>query len=142
MIATWMLYGTVIAILAGLGALALERGARLLGWAGRWCWVGAMLITLALPMVAWMRPITPTRAPSALPLQAPAAAAPAVAPAAPVIPSIVATPRSWSDFDRPLAWGWGLLSLGLVSWFALGSMRLGRMRRSWRSEDGVLVSKD
>ncbi|HKR57128.1 MAG TPA: hypothetical protein VJS20_12575, partial [Gemmatimonadales bacterium] len=103
MIATWMLYGTVVAILAGLGALALERGARLLGRAGRWCWVGAMVITLALPVVAWMRPITPTQVPSAVPLQAPVAVAPAVAPAAPVVPSVVTTPRSWSEFDRPLA---------------------------------------
>lgn len=142
MIATWMLYGAVVAIFAGLGALALERGARLLGRAGRWCWVGAMLVTLALPVAAWMRPIIPTRAPNAVPLQAPVAMAPAVAPATPVIPPVVTAPRSWGDFDRPLAWGWGLLSLGLVSWFALGWMRLGRMRRSWRSEDGVLVSKD
>ena len=142
MIATWMLYGTVIAILGGLGALALERGARLLGRAGRWCWVGAMMVTLALPVAAWLRPITPTRLPSAVPLQAPAAVAPAVAPAAPVVPSVVTTPRSWSDFDRPLAYGWCVLSLGLLGWFAVGWARLARMRRSWRSADGVLVSQD
>lgn len=142
MIATWMLYSTIIAILAGLGALALERGARLLGWAGRWCWVGAMLVTLALPAAAWLRPITPTRLPNAVPLQAPAAVAPAVAPAAPVVPSMVTTPRSWSDFDRPLAYGWCVLSLGLLGWFVVGWARLARMRRSWRSADGVLVSQD
>ncbi len=142
MIATWMLYGTVIAILAGLGALALERGARLLGRAGRWCWVGAMLVTLALPVAAWLRPITATRVPSAVPLQAPVAMAPAVAPAPPVIPPAVTTPRSWADFDRPLAYSWCLLSLGLLGWFAAGWARLARMRRSWRSADGVLVSQD
>ena len=57
MIATWMLYGTVVALLAGLGALALETGCRLLSRAGRWCWVGAMVIALALPVVAWLRPV-------------------------------------------------------------------------------------
>lgn len=143
MIATWMLYGTIVAILAGIGAVALERGARLLGRAGRWCWVGAMLVTLALPVVAWVRPITPTRTANApAPAEAPVAMVPAVAPATPVIPAVVASPPSWADFDRPLAWGWGVLSLGLMSWFAVGWMRLGRMRRSWRSEDGVFVSKD
>ena len=62
MIATWMLYGTIVAILAGLGALALDRGARLLGRAGRWCWVGAMVVTLAIPVAAWLRPIKIGRA--------------------------------------------------------------------------------
>lgn len=143
MIATWMLYGTVIAILVGLGALALERGARVLGRAGRWCWVGATVITLALPLVAWLAPQrpAPTRNPSPTPgavIQG-ARLAPTRVPTRSVL---IVSPFNWSGLDRPLIYAWGLLSLLLIGWFAAGSWRLRRRRRSWRQEGDLLVSAD
>ena len=143
MIATWMLYGTVIAILAGLGALALERGARLLGRAGRWCWVGAMLVTLALPVVAWMYPQRPV-----LEAAAPTRPTPAVDLAGrvdvvvPVAGALVKSPFDWSVLDRPLAYGWALVSVALLGWFAFGTWRLARMRKSWRWTGDLFVSND
>src|SRR5579859_1136315 len=143
MIATWMLYGIVVAILAGLGALALERGARLLGWAGRWCWVGAMVVTLALPVVAWMHPLQPAPL-----IPSPARPIPAVdltGHVETVVPIAGATvkPRfDWSVFDRPLAYGWAFGSLALIGWFAAGIWRLARLRKSWRWNGDLFVSND
>lgn len=143
MIATWMLYGTAVALLVGIGALALERGARLLSRAGRWCWVGAMVVTLALPAVARFQPrilppvITlPTQNGGTL------TATPPVRIEAPAITYRTSPPLTWSDLNRPLAYGWGLLSLGLLAWFGIGTWRLRRMRRSWRADGDVLVSEN
>jgi len=143
MIATWMLYGTVVAILAGLGALALERGARLLGRAGRWCWVGAMLVTLALPVVAWMRPVRPV--PATAPPTQPGTAVDLTGHVDVVLPVAGAPatrPMDWSMLDRPLAYGWALCSLALLGWFAFGTWRLARMRKSWRWNGDLFVSND
>lgn len=141
MIATWMLYGTVVALLAGLGALALERGARLLGRAGRWCWVGAMVVTLALPVVAWYRP--PVAPPDVVTIPTANGTVDATLPVRIIAPALTyksGRQWSWSDLDRPLMIGWGFLSLGLLAWFATGSVRLARMRREWKSQNGLLVS--
>ncbi|HKV71443.1 MAG TPA: M56 family metallopeptidase [Gemmatimonadales bacterium] len=141
MIATWMLYGTVVALLAGLGALALERGARLMGRAGRWCWVTAMVVALALPVAAWLRPqLLP---PAAIRIPLPNGTLEAAPPVTITAPAITVRQRrswTWDDLDRPLVVSWGLLSLALVVWFGVGSWRLGRLRRSWRSEGSLLVS--
>ena len=141
MIATWMLYGTLIAILAGVAALALERGARVVGVAGRWCWVGAMVVALALPVTAWVRPqVLP---PAAIRIPTANGIVEATPPITITAPAITTHPRpawTWNDLDRPLVVGWGLLSLALVAWFGVGSWRLARLRRSWRSEGSLLIS--
>src|SRR5215469_11632596 len=141
MIATWMLYATAVALLAGVGAMALERGARLLGKAGRWYWVWATVVTLALPVGAWYRPQVLQPLPITIPM--PNGVVEAAQPATirrPTLTYRMGHQWSWSELDRPLALGWGLLSLGLLAWFASGSLRLSQMRRAWRSEDGFLVS--
>lgn len=141
MIATWMLYGTLIAILAGVAALALERGARVVGVAGRWCWVGAMAVALALPVTAWVRP--QALPPAAIRIPTPNGTVEATPPITITAPAITTHARpawTWDDLDRPLVVGWGLLSLALVAWFGVGSWRLARLRRSWRSEGSLLIS--
>lgn len=141
MIATWMLYATVIAILAAVAALALERGARMLGVAGRWCWVGAMALSLALPIAAWVRPqVLP---PAAIRIPTPNGTVEATPPVTITAPAITTHPRpawTWDDLDRPLMVGWGFMTLALVAWFGVGSWRLARLRRSWRSEGSLLIS--
>ncbi|HEY6809419.1 MAG TPA: M56 family metallopeptidase [Gemmatimonadales bacterium] len=141
MIAAWMLYGTVVAALVGVGALALERGARLIGRAGRWCWVGAMIVSLALPVAAWLRP----RVLQPVPITLQAAdgtleAAPPVILTAPSIRYRSGHTWSWGDLNRPLAAGWALVSFAMLAWFALASRRLARMRKSWRAGGGFLIS--
>jgi len=140
MIAIWMLYGTVIALFAGLGAAALERGARLLGKAGRWCWVGAMIVTIALPVVAWYRPQVLQPLPIAM-LTSNAIVA-AAQPVTITAPSIWYHSWSWSELDRPLTVAWGLLSLGLLAWFAGGAWRLARLRKAWHWNGDLFVSTD
>lgn len=143
MIATWMLYGTAVAILAGLGAAALERGARVLNRAGRWCWIGAMIVALALPAAAWFRP--QALPPVVLRMPTPTGlveAAPPVTITAPSIRYHTKHQWTWSDLNGPLAGVWVLLTLGMLAWFALASRRLARLRKSWRAEGGFLVSEN
>src|ERR1044072_6224311 len=54
MIAAWMIYALVVALLVSCGALSAERIAILRRLQSRWIWVAAMLLTLLLPlMFAW-----------------------------------------------------------------------------------------
>lgn len=52
----WMMYAAVIGALVGIAAVLAERGARRVGIAGRWMWVGAIALTIALPVIALWRP--------------------------------------------------------------------------------------
>ena len=51
-----MMYAVVTAGLVGLAAAMVERGLRRVSAAGRWAWVGAILLSVALPAVALWRP--------------------------------------------------------------------------------------
>lgn len=126
MIAAWMLYSTAVALLAGLGAMALERGARVLGRAGRWYWVGGMVVTLVLPVAGWLQP----------------AALRAVTPPATFTHSVAWTLGVWTRLDRPLAAAWGVTTLIMLAWLAVSSVRLTRLRRSWRLDGEHLISRN
>ena len=51
MIASWMVYVLVIALIVSVAALIAERIARLRRWPGRWIWISALLLSIALPML-------------------------------------------------------------------------------------------
>ena len=51
-----MMYALAVSTLLGLAALLAERGARRAGMPGRWMWVAAIGLTIALPMLALWRP--------------------------------------------------------------------------------------
>ena len=142
MIATWMLYGTLVALLAAVSAAALEGASRLIGRAGRWWWVGAMVATFALPVVAWMQPVRPM--PAVAPptrVETDVDMSKLVAVRVPMVDTPQIGPFDWSRLDRPLAYGWALCSLALIGWFGVGAWRLRRMRRSWRPDGDLLVSE-
>lgn len=73
MIAAWMIYALVVALLVSCAALSAERIAILRRLQSRWIWVAAMLLTLVLPlMFAWQGARTserPARALAALATQ-------------------------------------------------------------------------
>jgi beta-lactamase regulating signal transducer with metallopeptidase domain len=145
MIAAWMLYCTGVAFLIGAAADALGRVGRLAGWPTRWIWAGAMVATLALPLLARSRPSAFATVEIPLP---PSSAVSARTSAGAVIarplPPGAEHAFSWTDLDRPLTLLWGGLSLGLMVFGMAAALRLGRLCRVWRAVtvDGtpVLVS--
>jgi TonB family protein len=52
--AAWFLYSMVVANLLGLAAVAGEGALRGSGRAGRWVWVAALGLSIALPLLAWL----------------------------------------------------------------------------------------
>jgi TonB family protein len=52
MIASWMVYGTAIALLLGLAALVAEQALERWGRAGRWAWVASLGGVFVVPVVA------------------------------------------------------------------------------------------
>ena len=142
MIAAWMLYCTGIAMLIGAAAVALERTGRLVGRPGRWVWVGAMVATLGLPLTALYRPAA--FASVAIPLSVPRAENPANgSPSSASSERMVGSaPRfSWRELDRPLVLMWGALSIALLGFGVMATVRLDRLRRKWRpaTVDGTPV---
>lgn len=143
MIATWMLYCVAVGVLLSCGALALEQAVRPLGWATRWTWAAALLLTLAVPAATRFLPAL---------RPAPTVARPTTT-AAKVTATVTSLPRrarpAWMDaarFDGPLAAAWGASSAAVVLALAGMAAVLERRRRRWaRLEvDGVsvLVSGD
>ena len=164
MIAQWMLYGVAVALLLGLGALALERALAAYQLPTRWAWAAALLLSLAVPAAARLlapeaapvRTATPVvrttadpspadQAPSPAP---PPAEAPAPAPSRPRLglPSLALPQPDLSALDRPLLLAWGASSaVALLALAGLAAV-LERRRRGWRTAHvsgvTVLVSPD
>ncbi|HEX8243474.1 MAG TPA: M56 family metallopeptidase [Longimicrobium sp.] len=143
MIASWMLYCVVVGVLLGGGALALERAARPLGWATRWGWSAALLLTLAVPAATRFLPPLRSAPPAPRPVAGPAHAT----------ATFTRLPRkrpgAWmgvARLDRPLAVAWGTSSAAVVLVLAAMGVVLERRRRRWApvTVDGVpvLVSGD
>src|SRR5262245_12944225 len=159
MIAVWMLYGALWTLWLSCVAILVER--IMLGARGpvRIVWFGAIVLSLFAPVAAGtasrlkppptapvMNVIAPTHAmrapvqlPSVRPVVTPIPSAVSAAPAT-TLPSIAARA------DRPLLVAWIVLSLGLCAYFAGGILRLGILRRGWRSKningESVLLSDD
>ncbi|MCH8937078.1 MAG: TonB family protein [Gemmatimonadetes bacterium] len=69
MMAAWMVYAMVISALIGLAAVAGERTLRLAGHPARWAWGAAIVASVAVPLMALLRPAGSTG--GAIPLDAP-----------------------------------------------------------------------
>ena len=143
MIAGWMLHAAAVGLLLSGGALALERALRACALPTRWAWVGATVLTLAVPAAGLLpreEPPAPARTAAAppagermslgdLPLRTPA------------------PPRlDLAALDRPLGLAWGAGSAAtLLALLGMGLV-LRRRRAGWRAArvDGVpvLLSRD
>ena len=148
MIAAWLAYALVIALLVSLAAFIAERITILRQVQGRWIWVAALLLSLALPaLFAWHGGRTSERPAIAL----------AVLAAKEKPPIYQQSPIVWVGGDAPIAarrvgldtWllvGWSALSALALATLAMGWMQLRRRLRS--AVDGevagvsVTVSRD
>jgi TonB family protein len=159
MIAAWMLYATLVALLLGAAAWTLEGALQAHRLALRWIWTAALLGSCAIPSFALLRPApsveyapvvveqgTTFTAPPGIPM------APAPEPSqlsrivAATLDRLSAPPTLPSRFD-PLASGvWAILTLGVVGALGASFAKLRRSRRKWVSEqlDGrdVLISEE
>lgn len=133
---SWLLYAVGIASLLALAGHAAEMLLRLRGLPARFAWVGAVLGSLALPVVVPRLP-------------APASEPTAFLPASFVIPVDVITVLEAAPFwtaSRIIVAVWIALSAVLLAIGIFANARLGRAARGWPSADvddsSVLVSAD
>lgn len=139
MIATWMVYGTVIGALLAAAAVAAERLAESLRTARRWIWAAALGGSILLPLwVAARSPVgAPTRPSAASDHRVPAGETPVLrtldvgGQLADMIARAGAM-RGLDRFDFPLtlAWAGGAILLGLA--YGAAAWHLARGRRRWR----------
>lgn len=146
MIAPWMLYCAAVGLLLCGGALALERALRACALPTRWAWLGALLLTLALPAAML---VLPRQAPPAPPQRTAAPAGLAGERMDPAELPLTGTSHPRVDLaalDRPLLLGWGAASgATLLALLAMAAV-LRRRRSGWRAAElagvPVLISRD
>jgi len=142
MIASWMLYSSLISLLVVAAAALVEHALRLAGRPVRGVWAAAIVLTLVLPFVTALRTIQPlptegliTAADPALSLAAPGPLSAGLS-ALPTVPLL----------DTPLLVLWAGASLLLLAALLHGVGVLQGRRREWRRAevDGreVLVAPD
>ncbi|HEY8483268.1 MAG TPA: M56 family metallopeptidase [Longimicrobiales bacterium] len=140
MIAAWMLYAVLVSALLALVGLAVERLLRLYGWPTRWVWVGAVVGSLVLPVVA-------RYVPDPEPVGSVGAGRLGAVPllAEPIV-LLAEVPRAEPALDRVLGGLWLLGSAALLFAVARSVVALRRGWREWRpklvGERLVLVSRD
>lgn len=54
----WMLYATLVALMAGVAAVAWERAASLCRFPSRWAWVAALAFSVSIPLIHTLAPLT------------------------------------------------------------------------------------
>jgi beta-lactamase regulating signal transducer with metallopeptidase domain len=141
MIATWMLYATIIAALVAAAAAALDSVIALLGWPRRWLWAAAFAIALVGPVAgAWAPAARPGAGKQAvierITLHQPSTPVAQNEPAlleklSALLPSADALRR----FDPALAIGWAGSVLGLLAVYGAGGVVLVRRRRRWAVQE-------
>jgi len=157
MIAAWMLYCTLCAAALAGAALFAERALLGSGASLRSVWIAAILLSFAVPAVAYRTASRPTP-PLAVPIARPNALVESAIDRAIAVPSIVAgnahaMPSTWNwratmtaitRANRVLVVAWLTLSAALALYFLVGVVALARMRRRWPRQNvlgfSVLVS--
>lgn len=136
MIASWMSYAALIGALVAIAALAIDRVAEARAWPRRFVWFGAVLATIAWPLLDVVRRLMPKPA-------APAAILPWAVTVQPMrIVGDQSLRAAATEFvDRGLMVGWIALSVLLLGRLAAGMLALRRSRRDWpsRTVDGAHV---
>ncbi len=145
MIAAWMLYCMLLAVLIGAAARAAEYGLRVYRLPARLVWAVAMCLSVALPFMGLVLPSTAPGVPRS------AAVGAAVTTTVATIPVGVSETFGYvgsalEALDVPLVVGWVLLSATLLGLLLWSSGRLVRERRSWRQarlgDRSVLLSRE
>ena len=156
MIATWMAYASVLGLLLGLAALALEFGLRPRRTMTRWTWIAAIVATALMPIGLALRqnrfkPVDASAGVTAGDARQNESATLARSNAS--VPGSTATGRSrllgfahsspafeypaidTPTLDRALLVAWLLSSLGIAGWWARALFALRRQRREWTEAD-------
>lgn len=138
-LAAWVVYALVVSGLISLGAWWAEQSLRSVGRSGRWVWVTGMMLSVLIPLWAWLRPVF-----YATTEVAPAAGFIPLAPI--VVGPVEATPAGAISPDVWLALGWAVLTSFAVLRLVRAYLRLQSMRRSWRRTvvwgESVYVTRD
>jgi beta-lactamase regulating signal transducer with metallopeptidase domain len=113
MIAGWMAYALVIAVLISVAALIAERIARLRRWPGRWLWISALLLSVVLPMLFGLQSARSNAQPAAVLATLAAAEEPPVYARSPIawVGGDTAAPARRVTVDTWLLAGWGAMSV-------------------------------
>ena len=145
MIAAWMLYCMLLAVLIGAAARAAEYGLRVYRLPARLVWAVAMCVTVALPFIGLL---LPSSAPGVPKSDVVGAAVPATVMTAPagVSETFSSVGSALEALDMPLVVLWVALSATLLGLLLWSSGRLMRERRSWRharlGDSPVLLSRE
>ena len=133
MITPWLVYGLAVSLLVSAAGWLAERAAKAQRWPTRWVWGGSLLVSLALPVWAWLAPSSES-GPSMVAL-----------PATLVLESISlkpsSAPASGMDPQIMALAAWAVASALLLGVIAVLGGRLLLRRRGWvrRTLDGVDV---
>ncbi|HEX9885924.1 MAG TPA: M56 family metallopeptidase [Longimicrobiales bacterium] len=160
MIAVWMAYAALVALLLGFAAAQAERALRLHGRPARWIWAATMLGSWALPLVTWLVPRgggSPAGTLVAFPVSAETPGAlPAPTTGLPLalwferardaLATVLRDASRAEGLDTALAVGWILLATTAAVLLAGAYHRLARRVREWPEApqlgDRVVLSHD
>jgi beta-lactamase regulating signal transducer with metallopeptidase domain len=145
MIALWMAYATFVGGLVGVAAGAAERIAGATLRQRRWVWVFALMLSVAIPSWAVLRPAVPAGPGPAQVDSADRSVAPA--PENTVVAARLAELIARADaeslvrFDTPFIIAWAVAVTLALAAYGAANWSLARRRRSWRSAivDGQTV---
>lgn len=129
MIAAWMLYSVFVACLLTLAALSLERAVAAVGRPRRWSWAGAMIASLALPLVGLLGVDLAGGGAALLPADAGLVGHAVLAP---LVAAGAAAVGTGPGIDAILLIGWILASAFLLVGFARSYLEIAGRRREWR----------
>ena len=132
MIAAWMAYALVVALLVSAAAAIVERIARLRRWPGRWIWMSALLLSIALPLLFGLQGTRSSEQPAAALAALTAAQAPPVYARSPIawVGGETATPTRRLTLDTWLLATWAVMSALVLATLAMGWLQLRRRLRS------------
>lgn len=132
MIAAWMAYAVVVAVLVSVAAVIVERVAHLRRWPGRWIWIAALLLSVALPLLFGSQSARSRAQPEAALVTLAAAEEPPVYARSPIawIGGDNAAPARRGTMDSWLLGGWAAMSALVLATLTMGWMQLRHRLRS------------
>jgi beta-lactamase regulating signal transducer with metallopeptidase domain len=128
MIAAFMLYATLVAVICAAAAWLAERACAHLGGARRLPWAIGMIVSVAIPLASLAPPEIGAGAAGGV---AAVAAAPATSPPTTIFNVAVARIPARPALDSGLAIAWAGLSAAILAIYLLSAWRLWRRARHW-----------
>ena len=132
MIAAWMAYALVVAVLVSVAAAMVERIARLRRWPGRWIWMSALFLSIALPLLLGLQGARSSEQPAAVLATLAAPEAPPVYARSPIawVGGEAATATRRLTLDTWLLATWAVMRALVLATLAMGWLQLRHRLRS------------